>query len=99
MCSSDLGLEPDRDIAIEVIGARPGEKLHEELFNPYERARPTAAEKILLAERDPLDSERVEAIFDEILLLVLEGDASGLAEKVGQLLELRTPAPVVSESP
>ena len=30
------GLEPERDIAIEVVGRRPGEKLHEELFNPYE---------------------------------------------------------------
>ena len=48
------GLDPDRDIDIEIVGARPGEKLHEELFNSYERARPTAAEKILLAEREPL---------------------------------------------
>ena len=45
------GLEPDRDIAIEVVGAQPGEKLHEELFNPYERPQPTPAEKILRAER------------------------------------------------
>ena len=26
------GKEPDRDIRIEVVGARPGEKLHEELW-------------------------------------------------------------------
>ena len=45
------GLEPGRDIAIEIVGARPGEKLHEELFNPYERPEPTAAPKILRAER------------------------------------------------
>ena len=92
------GLEPDRDIAIELIGSRPGEKLQEELFNPYEQAQPTAADKIWLAERDPMDTERVEAIFDEILLLVLEGDATGLAEKVSQLTELRASAPAVVES-
>jgi len=92
------GLEPDRDIAIELIGSRPGEKLQEELFNPFERPQPTAADKIWLAERDPMDTERVEAIFDEILLLVLEGDATGLAEKVAQLTDLRVPAPAVAES-
>jgi len=92
------GLRPGVDIAIEMIGRRPGEKLEEELFNPYEEAQPTAAEKILLARREPMDIERVEAIFDEISLLVLEADAVGLAEKVAQLTELRVNAPVVIES-
>ena len=32
------GLEPERDIAIEIIGHRPGEKFHEELFNQIGRA-------------------------------------------------------------
>ena len=44
-------------------GARGGEKLHEQLFNSYERSRPTVAEKILLAEREPLAVETVEAMF------------------------------------
>ena len=79
------GLDPDRDIEIEEVGARAGEKLHEELFNSYEPARPTAAEKILLAEREPLAPEIVAAMFDEIKLLVLEGDAAGLAAKVAGL--------------
>ena len=43
------GLEPERDIAIEIVGARPGEKFHEDLFNPYERPQPTPAQKILRA--------------------------------------------------
>jgi FlaA1/EpsC-like NDP-sugar epimerase len=79
------GLDPDRDIAIEEVGRRAGEKLHEELFNSYERARATAAEKIMLAEREPLAPEVVAAMFDEIKLLVLEGDAAGLAAKVAGL--------------
>jgi FlaA1/EpsC-like NDP-sugar epimerase len=79
------GLEPEKDIAIEVIGRRPGEKLHEELFNPYERPQPTPAEKILLAERPPLDPEWVKQAFSEINLLVLEGDPAALAGKVGEL--------------
>jgi FlaA1/EpsC-like NDP-sugar epimerase len=92
------GLDPDRDIDIEVVGRRPGEKLHEELFNTYERRRATAAEKILLAEHEPLASDAVESMFAEIGLLVLEGDAAGLAAKVSELAAARRehPAP---ESP
>jgi FlaA1/EpsC-like NDP-sugar epimerase len=79
------GLDADRDIDIEIVGARPGEKVHEALFNGYERPRPTAAEKILLADRQPLAVEEVESMFGEIVLLVLEGDAAGLAAKVSEL--------------
>jgi FlaA1/EpsC-like NDP-sugar epimerase len=83
------GLDPDRDIDIEIIGRRAGEKLSEELFNRYERSVQTPAEKILLAERAPLEIQHVEAMFAEIGLLVLEGDASGLAAKVSALSQSR----------
>jgi len=79
------GLDPERDIDIEIVGARAGEKLAEELFNSYERARPTDASKILRAERKPLGVPAVESMFAEIRLLVLEGDAAGLAAKVSEL--------------
>ncbi len=83
------GLEPERDIAIEIVGARPGEKLHEELFNPYERPQPTPAQKILRAEREPLDPGWVEDSFARINLLVLEGDAAVLAQHVSRLAGAR----------
>ncbi|HEY2217693.1 MAG TPA: nucleoside-diphosphate sugar epimerase/dehydratase [Solirubrobacteraceae bacterium] len=86
------GLDPQRDIEIEIVGRRPGEKLHEELFNSYERKRETSAEKILLAEREPLGAEAVESMFAEIGLLVLEGDAAGLAAKVSELSALHVEA-------
>ncbi|HXB64231.1 MAG TPA: nucleoside-diphosphate sugar epimerase/dehydratase [Solirubrobacteraceae bacterium] len=79
------GLDPDRDIEIEEVGPRPGEKLHEELFNEYERPQPTATEKIMRAERRPLAPDVVEEVFAEVNLLVLEGDAAGLAAKVADL--------------
>src|SRR4051794_31354203 len=82
------GLDPERDIAIEIVGRRPGEKLHEELFNPYERPQPTPAEKILRAEREPRAPQAVDDMFDQIGLLVLEGDAAGLAAKVSELSAL-----------
>jgi FlaA1/EpsC-like NDP-sugar epimerase len=83
------GLRPGEDIVIEEVGRRPGEKLDEELFNPYERTQPTPAEKILRAERDRLDAQTVETMFDEVSLLVLEGDAAALAAKVSELSEMR----------
>ncbi len=79
------GLDPERDIAIEIVGRRPGEKLHEELFNPYERPQPTPAEKILRAEHERRPPRAVDDMFDQIGLLVLEGDAAGLAAKVADL--------------
>ena len=88
------GLEPERDIAIEVVGRRGGEKLHEELFNPYERPQPTPAEKLLLAGREPLDPEWVHQAFEEVNLLVLEDDAAALAAKVSELAEARAAAAV-----
>jgi FlaA1/EpsC-like NDP-sugar epimerase len=83
------GFEPDKDIAIEIVGARPGEKFHEDLFNPYERPQPTPAQKILRADREALDPAWVEDTFSQINLLALEGDAAGLAERVSRLAGLR----------
>jgi hypothetical protein len=76
-------------VDIEIVGRRAGEKLDEELFNGYERALPTSVEKIMLAGREPLAAETVESMFAEIGLLVLEGDAAGLAAKVSELSAAR----------
>ena len=86
------GLEPERDIAVEIVGARPGEKLHEDLFNPYERPQPTPAQKIVRAQRAAADPEWVEQTFADINLLVLEGDPAALANRVDKLARNRPSA-------
>jgi FlaA1/EpsC-like NDP-sugar epimerase len=83
------GLEPERDIAIEMVGARPGEKFHEDLFDTYETPQPTPAQRILRAGHDPLHPEWVERTFADLNLLVLEGDAAGLAKHVSKLSAVR----------
>src|SRR3954462_15944120 len=83
------GREPDRDVAIEIVGRRPGEKVHEELFNPDERPRPSGEERILVADRAPLAPEWVEEAFAQVEELVYAGDAQGLAAMVGVLSEGR----------
>jgi FlaA1/EpsC-like NDP-sugar epimerase len=79
------GYEPDVDIAIEIVGRRPGEKIHEELFNPGERPQPTPAEKIVYAIQPPLHPEWVESAFARIEELVYGGDAAALAGAVTEL--------------
>jgi FlaA1/EpsC-like NDP-sugar epimerase len=83
------GHEPDTEIAVEIIGRRPGEKLHEELFNADERPQPTAADKILAAGRSPLDSEWVEEAFVRIESLTYGEEPTGIAAAVATLARER----------
>ncbi len=81
------GYEPDTEIAIEIVGIRPGEKLHEELFNLDERSQPTTADRIVRAVRaTPLDPDWVEETVRRLEGLVASGDEAGLAEHVVELM-------------
>jgi len=91
------GLEPERDIAVEVVGKRPGEKLHEELYNPYESPQPTPAQKILRAAHPALDPAWEQETFDRVNWLVLDGDAAALAATVGALAAVRQVPPVPAD--
>ena len=76
------GFEPEEEIAIEFIGPRPGEKIHEELFNEDEVARPTADHRIRRAVRKvPIDPEWVEQTTSQLEQLVMAGDESDFAER------------------
>jgi len=93
------GLEPDRDIAIEMVGRRPGEKFHEQLFDVHERPQPTPAPRIQRADHDPLDPDWVERTFADINLLVLEGDAAAIAKHVCDLSAARITRPPGVDAP
>jgi FlaA1/EpsC-like NDP-sugar epimerase len=81
------GYEPEVDIAIELIGPRPGEKLREELLGSDERAQATAAERIVRAVRQPpLDPERTARTLKRVEELLAVGDESGLSEQVIDLV-------------
>jgi FlaA1/EpsC-like NDP-sugar epimerase len=81
------GLRLERDIKIEFIGLRPGEKLHEELFHPAEALVPTANPAIRLAAPRTADYAMLARAIDE-----LEDNArSRREERVLQLLERLVP--------
>jgi FlaA1/EpsC-like NDP-sugar epimerase len=80
------GKEPGRDIAIDVVGIRPGEKLHEELFNVDEEVRPTRYAKIMRATRPALDAEVLRGGLDEIGRRVSAGAPEPVAEALWTVL-------------
>jgi FlaA1/EpsC-like NDP-sugar epimerase len=84
------GYEPEVDIPVQFVGARPGEKLHEELFNSDERPQPTASDRIVRAVRHaPLDPEWVNGTLGRLETLIREGDEAHLAEQTVQLVSAR----------
>ena len=91
------GFEPEIDIAIEFTGRRPGEKLHEELFNGDERPQATSADKIVRAvRRAQLDPEWVAGAVSRLEALVREGDEAHLADATVDLVRDRRRSAEVS---
>jgi FlaA1/EpsC-like NDP-sugar epimerase len=76
------GKEPERDVEITFIGARPGEKIHEELFAEGETWQPTSHQKIVALDVSPVDRAWLEGHLDGLEELVAAGDT---LELVGRL--------------
>jgi FlaA1/EpsC-like NDP-sugar epimerase len=76
------GKEPGTDVQVEFVGARPGEKLHEELWSQTESVTPSSHEAILLVTRPPIDAEWLEDELDGLERLV---DAGETLDLVGRL--------------
>jgi FlaA1/EpsC-like NDP-sugar epimerase len=76
------GKEPDRDVEIVFIGARPGEKIHEQLFAAGETWQPTSHAKIVALDVSPVERLWLDGQLDELERLVEAGDT---LELVGRL--------------
>jgi FlaA1/EpsC-like NDP-sugar epimerase len=79
------GKEPGTDIAIEFVGPRPGEKLHEELWSETENVSPSSHQAIMLVTRPPIDPDWLEVELDELARLVEAGET---LEAIGRLTSL-----------
>jgi FlaA1/EpsC-like NDP-sugar epimerase len=80
------GKEPGRDIAIDFIGPKPGEKLHEELVGDGETVSPTSHEAILLLSRTPVDSAWLEVELGKLQRLVDEGDTLEVSAALSRMM-------------
>jgi FlaA1/EpsC-like NDP-sugar epimerase len=83
------GKEPDRDVPIEFIGARPGEKLHEELWGDDEEVRPTLHPKIQRVKRPRADPALLERELDELEVLVENGETLEVVARLRGLVASR----------
>ena len=80
------GKHPGREVEIRFIGARPGEKLHEELFAEGETWRPTTHQKILALDVRPVDHDWLEGELDVLERLVDEGDTLRLVSRLREIV-------------
>ena len=88
------GKEPGSEVAIEFVGARPGEKLHEELWSADETVTPSSHEAILLVTRPPIDAEWLEAELTDLEQLIESGDTLELVGRLNTLVAAPRRMPV-----
>jgi FlaA1/EpsC-like NDP-sugar epimerase len=90
------GRVPGRDVAVQVIGPRPGEKRHEELVDDEEEPRPTSHPGIVVAIPPSPDPAMLRRELHELELLAREGRHEELAERLrcaaGDVVRIPAPA-------
>jgi len=85
------GKQPGKDVAIEYIGLRPGERLHETLFHADERYSSTIYPEILQAEPRAVMPERVTQALERLWAGVRAYDLEALAHALREAVPEFTP--------
>jgi FlaA1/EpsC-like NDP-sugar epimerase len=91
------GKDPERDIDIQIVGTRPGEKLHEELWGAGETAVPTPHPKIMRVSGTVVDAAWLQDELTELERLVAEGETLEVVSRLStmmrapRLVEARVP--------
>jgi FlaA1/EpsC-like NDP-sugar epimerase len=96
------GKDPERDIDIDIIGTRPGEKLHEELWGEGETAVPTTHPKIMRVSGPIVDAAWLEDELGELERLVRDGETLEAVSRLATMMRAprlvaAAPAPAVSD--
>ncbi len=82
------GLEPYKDIKIEFIGLRPGEKLFEELLTAEEGTVATYHERIFIAKNSHnFSEEEIEKVLQEFQLVLNKNPEQNLGKAIKELLK------------
>jgi FlaA1/EpsC-like NDP-sugar epimerase len=87
------GLEPGKDIALEFIGLRPGEKLYEELITSGEGIVPTGHEKIMVLRGKTHDAAALLAQIESLLAIARQGNREAIKKKLQEIVPEYQPQP------
>lgn len=90
------GRVPDRDIAIEIIGTRPGEKLFEELFDDHEERLPSTIPGVMRAMPTPIPLHRIDRKITRLHHLATLGDDEAVRAAMAGILKAHAPKPAVA---
>ncbi|TNE79985.1 MAG: polysaccharide biosynthesis protein [Bacteroidetes bacterium] len=80
------GLSLGKDIQIEYIGLRPGEKIKEELLSDTENTIPTHHPKITIGKIKPFDYEVVSEVILELISLLADEQNEEIVRKMKQIV-------------
>jgi FlaA1/EpsC-like NDP-sugar epimerase len=85
------GLEPDKDIKIDYVGLRPGEKLYEELITEGEGIVPTSHKKIMVLRGSEQNLQVLNGNIGQLAELAEEQDTQKIIEKLQKIVPEYTP--------
>ena len=85
------GLEPDKDIKIEYIGLRPGEKLYEELITKGEDIVPTEHGKIMVLNGQTCFQEKLNSKIDRLIEIAQARNEDQNGEEIKRMLRQIVP--------
>jgi len=80
------GLEPGKDIEIQVTGLRPGEKLYEELLIDQTKAEPTKHPRVFSAKEHKLSWDILEGKLEKLLFQTQTGNYPELINSLKELV-------------
>ena len=88
---SSLGLSPS-EVARKYVGLRPGDKMHEVLWDDEEEMLPSVHGKIFAIRRRHKPLAEVEALVGQLETLAIQGNVVGLLQKIHDVVPTYCPS-------
>src|SRR3712207_6164936 len=81
-----ISLSGAKNVKIEYIGLRTGEKLYEEVLNSQETSMPSFNDKIRIAKVREYDYNTIKESIDELINISLKYDDMAVVKKMKQIV-------------